>query len=105
MVRSFAAPQQWVDMFLRLQALYLANVGQGQIEPWSTLERVLCDGLSVLVPQHPDPALNARLRSWRVKNAHRFLTLGGVDPDNPEVIMSDLPCPLPSPVMAAPLDL
>ena len=105
MVRSFAAPQQWIDMYLRLQAQYLANVGEGQIEQWATLEHVLCDGLSVLVPQHPDAALNSRLRSWRVSNARRFLTLGGVDPDNPDVIMSDLPCPLPRPVTRPLLDL
>ena len=105
MVRGFSAPQQWIDTYLQLQAQYLANVGEGQIEQWATLERVLCDGLSVLVHQHPDPTLDAQLRSWRVNNARRFLTLGGVNPDNPEVIMSDLPCPLPRPVTPAPLDL
>ncbi len=97
MVRSFAAPQRWVDMFLWLQGQYMANIRRGHEERWATLERVLCDGLAVLVPQHPDPALDDRLRSWRVENALRFLTLGGVDPDNPTVLMSDLPCPLPHP--------
>ena len=97
MVRDFAAPQHWVDMFLRLQARYLANIGRGHEERWETVEHILCDGLSVLVPQHPDPVLNAQLQSWRIRNARRFLTLGGVDPDNPTVIISDLPCPPPDP--------
>ena len=94
MVRDFAAPQHWIDMFLRLQARYLANIGRGHEEQWETVEHALCDGLAVLVPRHPDPALDAQLQSWRIRNAGRFLMLGGVDPDNLTVVMSDLPCPL-----------
>ena len=41
MVRGFAAPQKWIDMYSQLQAQYLANVGQGQIEQWAMLEHVL----------------------------------------------------------------
>ena len=102
MVLGYRAPARWVEVFLERQGRYLADIGRGHEERWEMREHALCDGFSVLVPRHPDPALNAQLQSWRIRNARRFLTLGGVDPDDPEVIMSDLPCPLPQPDTAPP---
>ena len=97
MVLDFAAPPRWVAMFQELQGRYLAGIWRRHEERWEMRERALCDGLSVLVPRHPDPGRDAELSSWRMRHARRFLMIAGIDPDDPEIIMSDLPYPLPLP--------
>lgn len=91
----FRVPKQWLDRFLKLQSGYQIRLTEDSDDRWEVREQPLSEHIMALAPQHPDEASNELLQTWRQDNAREFLLLGGLNPDEATVLMSNLPIPEP----------